>query len=1349
MLLSALTGGMVTTQALAQEASNDAPVFRFKMSVENEAMVPEWIVINHNYTPWQNDGPFGACTTWEPKPVTIDWGQDFQQSRVCQQPQVRMATPVLLNPISKRTKLGDAFQESQTTPVADYQNNIGKRDFITGERADSWPEWQNLRAPYDCSVWTPDRNEVRLYDPFTQTRDCSQDQSRSRNVYNVWASGQETAKRVDNDTQTITVSQTQPAVGQKDEIDGTRADTPTAWINDGGHYSCTAWTPLPVGQKSDYTQTRDCQQDQTRTQDHYDVWVSGKETLNRTENHDQTITETESRRVDVSYTNWVNQGDVENCEAWSPAPGGRTADYEQTRVCDQGQVRNRVYTADDQTLNTVEEAQTIKVTQRRDNTMDGLRYDEWSAWTDTAATVCGAWGDAPTTQTSDFTQSRECGTAQKRVRDTFYTWAHSADTFRSVETETRTDPSTETRAVSVSWTNWVNDGAVLNCTAWGDAPTTQTASYTQSRECDQAQVRDRVYKTGGATLNTVQEDQTIRVTQTRTNKMEGIVYGDWSAFANNAALDCGAYSPTPSNQTANFTQSRDCAQSQDRTRATYYSWTYGDNTFRSTETGDRSVPSTQSRTVTVNAGDWKATGNHSFSAYSPAPGSRTASYTQTRSYKQDQARTWTYTAGGSELHSRVQTQTVDKTQSRTNTMNGLEYGAWGAYTNTGATSCGDFSPVPSTQTDTFTQSKGCTTPQKRERDIFYTWAYSSNTFKETGVETRDAGSTQTRSVSVSWTGWANNGDVNSCSGWSPSPGSRTTSYTQTRTCTQPQLRHRDYYVGSTRIARKNETRNITVTQSRTNKMEGIAYGSWSSYSNDGGLSCGGYSPSIGGQTADFTQSRDCDQKQKRTRATYYTWTYGANTYRNTETDTRNVDSDQSRLIDVSASGWSTTRNHSFGSWSPSYGSQSASYTQSQGFKRDQKRTWYYKAGSNTLTTRDETRTISDSRSRTVSVSWSGWSYTSGHHSCGGWTPSTSNYFTDETFTQTRACKRNQAGTYVHKVGTTTVHNYEKTRTVDSTDSRTATGTKPILVTESSTSCDAKQLYDTSYSSWSPSSGNQTADYTQNRERTRKYKQYCYQKQINQKTGAVSKVNGSWSYTTSKNGESRGVDVSVGGWDYDRHSYSSWSPSPGDRTSDFTQKQYYDRDGVRTWTHKDKRNNSTIHTRKETSNHRLSQDRRVDVSAGSWKWTNTGWGHERFEPYKREVTYDYSQSRYYWKTRERTWYYKTGGSTISTRTQVDKPRYTETRTIDVNVYGWANAASKVCYGDWEPYGSSQERQRCKQDQRRAVKTYTPDGTAYHHWQDQRWNYSWRYRTTYTPPPTPDCERYNDNIYEHCK
>ena len=721
------------------------------------------------------------------------------------------------------------------------------------------------------------------------------------------------------------------------------------------------------------------------------------------------------------------------------------------------------------TIDTRDETRTVDQSQNRTNSMKGIAYGGWSGWSNNGSLDCGGYSPAPSTQTSDFTQTRSCSQPQKRTRATYYTWDYSSNTYRNTETDTQNVSSTQSRTVDVTVGGW---SAVRNHTysAYTPEPGTRTSSYTQSRTYKQDQKRTWAYKVGSTTLDTRDETRTVNQSQNRTNSMTGIVYGNWSGWSNNGSLSCGNYSPAPSTQTSNFTQTRSCGQPQKRTRATYYGWAYSDNTYRNTETDTQTVGSTQSRTVAVSVGGWSYVRNHTFTGWTPEPGSRTSNYTQSRTYKQDQKRTWTYKAGTTTLDTRDETRTVDMNQSRTNSMKGIAYGGWSGWSNNGSLSCGGYSPAPSTQTSDFTQTRSCNQPQKRTRATYYTWDYSSNTYRNTETDTQNVSSTQSRTVDVTVGGWTYVRN-HSFSGWTPEPGTRTSSYTQSRTYKQDQKRTWTYKVGTTTLSTRDETRTIPKSQNRTNTMDGIAYGNWSSWSNNGSLSCGGYSPAAGSQTSNFTQTRSCNQPQKQTRATYYTWKYSSNTYRNTETGYKDVGSSQSRTVSVSVSGWSTVRTHGHGTFTPAYGNQTASYTQTRPYKRDVTRTWTYKAGTNTLTTRPENTTWDQTQSRTVAVTHNGWQDV-GSPTCGSWTGGS---------TQTRSCTQPQQVTYVHKVNGNTVHTQTKSGSRSYTQSRT-------VIVEQSTGAWQRTGY--SCTAWTPAQSTyytfetktQTQRCTENRKR---------------------------------------------------------------------------------------------------------------------------------------------------------------------------------------------------------------------------------------------------------------------------
>ena len=236
LLMAVLAGGIS-----AANAADGQFIYRF--SVDGETKVPEWITINNIYGNWSNVGAANACSTWSPDTNTVNWGESFQQSRACNQSQVRDVTPVMLNPVLGTTKSGETYPQNGSVTVTQFQPAVGTLDYISGERADNWSAWVDSGSHYGCDSWTPTPDTVNLYSSFEQTRECSQNQTRTRQVYNVWASGAETPKRIDSDSQTITETEKRQSTGSKDFIDGQRVGSWTAWGDEGGHYGCGAWSP--------------------------------------------------------------------------------------------------------------------------------------------------------------------------------------------------------------------------------------------------------------------------------------------------------------------------------------------------------------------------------------------------------------------------------------------------------------------------------------------------------------------------------------------------------------------------------------------------------------------------------------------------------------------------------------------------------------------------------------------------------------------------------------------------------------------------------------------------------------------------------------------------------------------------------------------------------------------------------------------------------------------------------------------------------------------------------------------------------------------------------------------------
>lgn len=225
----------------------------------------------------------------------------------------------------------------------------------------SFGEWENTGNIYSCSNWLPSSSDITVGQSFTQTAtDCKQNQIRTvqnrqidevsgniRNIGELYA-----------ETQVITVSSTQEAVGSKESWVAT-TPTYTAWTNNGAVTGCSNWYPAPatvtIGQYFTQTAT-DCQQPQTRSRQDREQETTTLAYRNKGSavTESQSITVSSSRSAtgtkeswvatSPTYTAWVNSGAITGCTNWSPATStvnkGQT--FTQTATdCKQVQVRSR------------------------------------------------------------------------------------------------------------------------------------------------------------------------------------------------------------------------------------------------------------------------------------------------------------------------------------------------------------------------------------------------------------------------------------------------------------------------------------------------------------------------------------------------------------------------------------------------------------------------------------------------------------------------------------------------------------------------------------------------------------------------------------------------------------------------------------------------------------------------------------------------------------------------------------------------------------------------------------------------------------------------------------------------
>ena len=303
-----------------------------------------------NYSKWYDVGsPYNCIERYNPADYKL--GEVFTQIEDCDQKQERTVTVIeIVDGNTNET----VTKENQIVKVENSYSETGTGNYKTGETNEVYGNWTDVNGHYNCEDWTPNVSEINLNEAFTQTRDCSQDQQRTVDIYDVWANGEETHNRTETESQTISESETQAAIGTKNYIVSETNGDWNAWVNVNTHYDCGVWSPDPstVNLGDSFTQTRSCLQDQTRDRDIFDVWADGSQTFNRKESESQTISEDESQpetgtknyltgNQRVEHSSWIDDGGHYNCQSWSPTPAEvyNGTSYTQNRNCSQNQTR--------------------------------------------------------------------------------------------------------------------------------------------------------------------------------------------------------------------------------------------------------------------------------------------------------------------------------------------------------------------------------------------------------------------------------------------------------------------------------------------------------------------------------------------------------------------------------------------------------------------------------------------------------------------------------------------------------------------------------------------------------------------------------------------------------------------------------------------------------------------------------------------------------------------------------------------------------------------------------------------------------------------------------------------------
>jgi hypothetical protein len=133
-------------------------------------------------------------------------------------------------------------------------------------------------------------------------------------------------------------------------------------------------------------------------------------------------------------------------------------------------------------------------------------------------------------------------------------------------------------------------------------------------------------------------------------------------------------------------------------------------------------------------------------------------------------------------------------------------------------------------------------------------------------------------------------------------------------------------------------------------------------------------------------------------------------------------------------------------WTPAIDTQSSNFNQNQNFSQDQtqyeqprEQNSYTGAVRNLGTSILQEQTVTDSESRTISVTNTGWQNHGGLTNCSSWSPDVSTIPEGQDFTQTQLCEQIQKVIYTYKFNATSLDTHTKWKTINQSQNQQATG----------------------------------------------------------------------------------------------------------------------------------------------------------------------------------------------------------------------------------------------------------------------------------------------------------------------
>jgi hypothetical protein len=602
--------------------SNDGLPVRHEQDVTRT----ESRVVATSYTQWVNDGENHSCLTWTPAQNTIPWGQSFEQTRGCLEPEIRDRVY-----IAQATELSREI-ERRNVAVSEVQQNTGNDDFITKTESDTPPAWADFGTK-TCDVWTPEPSTVWDDETFTQTRECTIGQERNVSYFDYWASGApRTENRVEREAQVRDFSEDKEVSGEKVLWSAT-SDNVTPYA-DSGFAGYTSWSPATSTQTSSFVQARTKTQPQSRTRYTREVSLrdgSFQNTSSTTENRNDVSGE--SRTVTIGSTGYVNYGSATGCGGYSPSTS--TVDYgrnfTQTGSCTQPTRNTYSFSTGGSHYKSSSKSVSDTITATGTKTVITSASSSFTSWTN-YSTSYGSYSPLASTQTSNFTQTRSRTYAQQRYEQPRQ---YRNGVLENVGSPIRRTQSvsggTTSRTVTVGSTGYVNYGSATGC--GGYSPSTSTVDYgtnfTQTGSCTQPTRNTYSFSIGGSHYKSSSKSVSDTITATGTKTVITSASSSFTSWTN-YSTSYGSYSPLASTQTSNFTQTRSRTYAQQRYEQPRQ---YRNGVLENVGSPIRRTQSvsggTTPRTITATWGSWFNNGSASYTAWSGTAANATCSTTTT------------------------------------------------------------------------------------------------------------------------------------------------------------------------------------------------------------------------------------------------------------------------------------------------------------------------------------------------------------------------------------------------------------------------------------------------------------------------------------------------------------------------------------------------------------------------------------------------------------------------------------------------------------------------------------------------------------------------------------------------